>query len=197
MTVLDLFAGGGYYTELLSYAVGSAGTVVAHNASPNAVLAEAELAGRLADGRLTNVERLFGEPERIELTANRFDAVLMILAYHDLYRVDLTRGAQPVDIERFLAEVLASMKPGALLGVVDHVAESGSTARSAQDLHRIDPQIIMRDLVAAGFEFAGSTDILRNPDDRRTRSVFDSEVRGKTDRAVLRFRKPAATADGG
>lgn len=197
MTVLDLFSGGGYYTELLSFAVGPAGKVVAHNNTPYAKFAEAEIAERFNAGRLPNVERLLGENNALDLPENTFDAVLMILAYHDVYFADDNMGWDAIDSPMFLAEVYRSMKPGAVLGVVDHVAQPGASVRSAQDLHRIDPEIVKRDIAAAGFIFDGSSDILRNPADDRSRSVFAETIRGKTDRAVLRFKKPASNDDGG
>lgn len=190
MTVLDLFSGGGYYTEVLSYLVGESGKVVAHNNTPYTKFAEAEIAERYNAGRLANVERLLGENNELELPENTFDAVLMILAYHDVYFADEDIGWSRIDSPEFLAEVYASMKPGGVLGVVDHIAEPGSPPQTAQTLHRIDPELIKRDLAAAGFVYDGSSDILRDARDDRRRSVFADEVRGSTDRAVLRFRKP-------
>ena len=197
MTVLDLFSGGGYYTELLSYAVGPAGKVVAHNNTPFTKFAQAEIGERFNAGRLPNVERLLGENNQLDLPPNTFDAVLMILAYHDVYFADEEIGWDKIDSPAFLAEVYTSMRPGAMLGIVDHIAAPGATVKSAQTLHRIDPELIKRDLVKAGFVFDGSTDILRNYKDDRDVDVFSDSVRGTTDRAVLRFVKPAGVANGG
>jgi len=35
------------------------------------------------------------------------------------------------------------------------------------------------------------SDLLRNPADDHSLLVFDEKIRGKTDRAVFRFRKPS------
>ena len=43
---------------------------------------------------------------------------------------------------------------------------------------------------AAGFIFEAMSDMLSNPDDDLGLSVFDENVRGKTDRFVMRFRNP-------
>ncbi len=82
------------------------------------------------------------------------------------------------------------MKPGAVLGVVDHFAEAGSPRETGNSVHRIDPGIVISELEIAGFVLDGTSDVLRNMDDDYGKSVFDPELRGKTDRFVLRFRKP-------
>jgi len=46
-------------------------------------------------------------------------------------------------------------------------------------------------VVAAGFVFVASSDLLRQPGDTRTLKVFDPSVRGNTDQFILKFRKPA------
>lgn len=60
-------------------------------------------------------------------------------------------------------------------------------------LHRIDPAVVRRDFAAAGFTEDGASDVLRNAGDDYAASVFDPAVVGRTDRFVLRFRKPAGT----
>lgn len=190
MTVLDLYSGGGYYAELLSYVVGPAGRVVAHNNTPYLNFAKAELAERYRGGRLPNVERLVAENNELDLPSERFDAVLMVKAYHDVYFVDEEMGWSRIDRDAFLAEIHRSMKPGAILGIVDHVAAPGSPTETGGTLHRIDPALIKRDMRAAGFLFEAESDILRNPRDDYARNVFDESVRGRTDRVVMRFRKP-------
>ena len=75
-------------------------------------------------------------------------------------------------------------------GVVDHRAKPGSDpGGSAMATHRIDPAIVIRDFLAAGFELEAQSDVLRNPEDDLERGVFDPTIRGHTDRFVLRFRR--------
>ena len=190
MTVLDLYSGGGYYTELLSYIVGSTGRVVAHNNTPYLSFAQADLAGRFAPGRLPNVERLLAENNELQLPAARFDAVVMTDVYHDIYFVDDKAGLSRIDGPRLLAEILKSLKPGGVLGVVDHAALAGAPPETGGTLHRIDPALLKREIVAAGFVLDAESDVLVNPNDDRTKSAFDPSVQGRTDQVVLRFRKP-------
>ena len=190
MQVLDLYSGGGYYTELLSYVVGTNGRVVAHNNTPYLEFARADLPGRFAGGRLPNVERLLAENNALKLPAARFDAVLMTNVYHDIYFVDEKAGWPRIDGPKLLAEVIQSLKPGGVLGVVDHAALPGAAPATGGTLHRIDPALLKREIIAAGFVLDAESDVLINPNDDRTTSAFDPSVQGRTDQVVLRFRKP-------
>jgi predicted methyltransferase len=190
MTVLEMFAGGGYYSEILSYVVGDEGTVYAHNNKPYIAYTKKELERRFTPGRLGNVKRLEAENNELELSGSQFDAALMVLAYHDVYHVDEESGWFRIDGPKMLAEIYGSMKPGAVLGIVDHVADAGSPGETGQTLHRIDPQLLKKDIEAAGFVFDGEIDVLRNPDDDRSKPMYAEGIRGKTDRVVYRFHKP-------
>ena len=57
-------------------------------------------------------------------------------------------------------------------------------------LHRIDPEVVKADFKRAGFVLEAESDLYRNPADDRSLLVFDPKIRGKTDRFVLKFRKP-------
>lgn len=190
MTVLDLYSGGGYYTEILAYLVGAQGRVVAHNNTSYLNAARAELASRFAPGRLPNVTRLTAESNELTLPPGAFDAVLMTDVYHDVYFEDEARGWPRIDGPRLLAELYRALKPGGVLGVVDHAALPGAPPATGGTLHRIDPGLLKSDLTAAGFVLDGESDVLGNPADDRTKSAFDPSVRGRTDQVVLRFRKP-------
>src|SRR5438132_4846571 len=87
--------------------------------------------------------------------------------------------------------VYAAMKAGAVIGVIDHVANPNSDTRATVDkLHRIDPNVIKTDFKRAGFVLGGSSDLLRNPADDHSLLVFDPKIRGKTDRGIFKFKKP-------
>jgi predicted methyltransferase len=77
-----------------------------------------------------------------------------------------------------------------MFAVVDHHAEAGSGSRDVQSLHRVDMDLVLSEVLAAGFELEDSSDLLRHPGDSRTSNVFDPDIRGRTDRFILRFRKP-------
>lgn len=192
MTVLDVNAAAGWYTEILARVVGVQGHVIAHN-HPGArdVLDAAQLERRYGNGRLPNVEQVFMRHDDIEFPPASLDAVLMSMVYHDTYwhAPDVDWG--PVDRARLLAALFAAVRPGGVVGVVDHYAlESADPETSVRALHRIDAAVVRRDFLAAGFELEAESDVLRNTSDDHTRSVFDDAIEGRTDRFVMRFRRP-------
>ena len=190
MTVLDMFSGGGYYAELLSHVVGPQGAIVAQSNLTYLDFVGDEFAARHADDRLPNVEVLMAENNELDLAANRFDMIMMALAYHDIYWVAPEQGWLEIDVPKLHAEFIQSLKPGGILAIVDHYAAPGSPRESGGTVHRIDPDIVIAELESAGFVMQDTSDILRNPEDDYSKGVFDPSVRGSTDRFVLLFRKP-------
>ena len=96
-----------------------------------------------------------------------------------------------MDPSAFLKAVYAAMKPGAVIGVIDHVASPNSDTRATvEKFHRIDPEVIKADFKRAGFVLVGSSNMLRNPADDHSLLVFDPKIRGKTDRVIFKFKKP-------
>lgn len=182
MRVVELMAGSGYYVEVLARVVGRKGEVWAHN-SPFVLkrYAEKPISARLEKPELSHVERLDTELDDPQLPPD-LDAVVMILFYHDTYW-------QGVDRTKMNAAVFAALRPGGVFGVVDHHAEAGSGDRDVKSLHRIDAELLEKEVLAAGFELEAKSDLLRRPEDDRKTNVFD--IRGKSDRFVYKFRKPA------
>ena len=190
MSVLDLFSGGGYYSEILSYVVGNDGHVLAHSNKAYLQFVGEEFVARYAGGRLANVDLLMAENNKLRLDPNSLDAILMGLSYHDTYWVNPDNGWPEIDRDKLLATLFAALKPGGVLGLTDHYAAEGTGSESVPTLHRIEKSLVIADLEAAGFELDAESDILRNPADDHSKSVFDESTRGQTDRFVLRFRKP-------
>ena len=189
MTVLDMFSGGGYYTELLSRAVGSEGHVIAQTNVAYLKFVGDEFENRYLGGRLENTEVLMAENNELSLEPESIDAVMLVLSFHDLYSDDPENGWPAFDVQELLAEFHGALKPGGLVGIIDHWAAEGAPVETGNTTHRIDSAIVVAALTAAGFKLDGQSDILRNPNDDYEKSVFDPELRGKTDRFVLRFVK--------
>jgi predicted methyltransferase len=192
MTVLDVNAATGYYSEILARAVGPTGRIIAHN-HPGArtLLAQQDFVRRYGNDRLPNVQQLFVAHAGIALPDGSLDAVLLSRVYHDLYWHEPNVDWGPVDRHALLANLYRALRPDGIVGVIDHCAAPGAEPReSVHALHRIDAAIVRREFVAAGFIFDAESNALRNPDDDHTRSIFDPTIQGRTDRFVLRFRRP-------
>ena len=188
--VADIWAGGGYYSELLASVVGSDGEVLLINNEAYRQFAAKALAARLEGRKLGNVSIHDREAEDLDLGKERLDAAVIIMSYHDLYHVDEKNAWRAIDPADFLGQIYTALKPGGRFLVVDHVAEPGSGKRDAQDLHRIDIEFAKNDISSRGFTLLESSAGLRNPDDDHAIMVFDPAVRGKTDRFILVFTKP-------
>ena len=190
MSVFDIFAGGGYYSEILSRIVGDDGIVTLYNNQPWDKFVAKDVEKRLADHRLPNVDRYIAAPEELIDLPDQYDAAIFVLGMHDIYYTDDENGWTTIDKQKFLKGIYNLVKPGGVLGVVDHDARPGSDpAVSGLKLHRIDPAVIIKDLESVGFKLEAQSDILKNPNDNFDMTVFDPSVRRNTDRSVLRFRK--------
>ena len=190
MTVLDLFSGSGWYAEIIAHVVGDGGHVIAHSNEAYKQFVGDSLAERFAAGRVPNAEILMAENNHLTLEENSLDAVMLGLSFHDIYNEDAENGWVLLDVPAFLAELKKGLKPGGIVAVVDHSAAAGAPPETGGTLHRIDPALVVADMEAAGFVFEATSDMLGNPDDDLTKSVFDEGIRGKTDRFVMRFRNP-------
>jgi len=190
MTVLDMFTGGGYYAEIISGVVGEEGKVIAQSNQAYLGFVGDAFKERFDSGRLANVEVLMAENNELSLEADSLDAVMLVLSFHDLYHSDPENGWPRIDGPAFLAELMKGLKPGGIVAIIDHYAEAGAPAETGDTLHRIDPAIVVTDMEAAGFVLDGQSDLLRNPNDDLTKIVFAPELRGKTDRFMMRFKNP-------
>ena len=190
MTVLDMFSGGGYYTEILSYTVGDSGRVIAQTNEAYLQFVGDEFEERYLGGRLGNAQVLMAENNELKLEAESLDAILLVLSFHDLFYAAPEQGWPAVDIAAFLAELYSGLRTGGVVGIIDHYAAEGAPSDTGGTTHRIDAAIVIAMMTEAGFELDAQSDMLRNPDDDYEKVVFDPEIRGKTDRFVMRFRKP-------
>ena len=121
-----------------------------------------------------------GHGNDLRLPPNSVDVVLMSMVYHDTYWYRDGVDWGPVDRPALLASLRAALKPGGIVGVVDHYAAAGRDPfESVMAVHRIDPAVVRRDFVAASFEPDGDSDALRNRSDDYTLSVFDAAVVGR------------------
>ena len=184
--VADFVIGGGYFTRILSAAVGPNGKVYAYQ--PAEFIAYQASYGenlKKVAGAYKNVTPLDASFQALDLP-DGLDAIITVQNYHDLYLKPFPVGtAAKVD-----AELFKSLKPGGVFLVVDHQAVAGSGTSAADSLHRIDPEAVKKDLTAAGFKLESESKLLANAADPHTASVFDASIRGKTDQFILVFRKP-------
>ena len=188
MVVADIFAAGGYYTELLSGVVGPNGKVLAINNVPYATYSKDGIKERFTEGRLGNVDRRLVEASYMNIAPASVDLAVIVMAYHDVYWIDEKEGWPEIDTDGFLKSVKRMLKPGGKLLIIDHNAAAGSGREAAGKLHRLNEDWARKSLTAAGFVLEKSYDGLRNPQDQFDKMVYDKAVKGKTDRYVHLYR---------
>ena len=177
--IAELAPGGGYFTRLLSLAVGPAGHVYAVSGRP----APAVDAWAVDHPQVTMSLIKAGDA----LAPVPVDIVWTTLNYHDFKNVKVgdTDAAALYNAAAFKA-----LKPGGIYLISDHAAAAGAGTTVTSTLHRIEEASVIKEVEAAGFKLDARSKLLNHAGDDHTQKVFESGVRGKTDQFLLRFVKP-------
>jgi predicted methyltransferase len=177
MTLLDVGAGGGWFTRVLSAATGPGGKVIAQF-GPRALQRENGKAQKDLAASLGNTEAFFGEVG--EIAPGSIDAAVTALNMHHMN----AERAGP-----YLKDIYDALKPGGRVAVIDHVGLAGTENNSR--LHRMLPSDAKAWLEQAGFTIQTDSDILRTTADDHTLSV-DNPILGRDiDQFLFIARKPA------
>lgn len=193
MTVLELEAGGGYYTQALSYLVGAEGRVIKQNpAAFDAFLKPEDVAARFGEdgNRFANVEHLKSNFDDFSsLADNSVDVVTWFLGPHELFFTpdDGNTFGTP---ETSYGEIYRVLKPGGKFIALDHKTTPGAPETTGNTTHRIDPDTVKARAAKAGLIFKKASNMLANSKDDYNLNVFDPSVRRKTDRFLHMYEKP-------
>lgn len=183
--IADMIIGGGYFTRVFAAAVGPEGRVTAWQPAEFIAFQASYGDSLTAVDALANVDAI-----RSPMAAPAFpaglDLVFTAQNYHDLH-LNIAPDGTAMRVNEAVFEAL---RPGGLYVVIDHHALAGAPLTAADTVHRIDVEAVKREVLAAGFVLDGESDVLANPADPRTASVFDASIRGRTSQFMLRFRKP-------
>jgi len=126
---------------------------------------------------LTPAAENFTAPEPLDL-------IWISEHYHDLHN---ERFGAP-NLRLVNRALMKALKPGGILMIEDHSAAPGSGMRDTDTLHRIDARLVKKEVMAAGFIYVGESTVLRNARDKRIAKAH--ELHDRTDRFLLKFRKP-------
>ena len=174
MVALDVSAGGGYTTELISRAVGPSGRVYGQTRAPDP---RQRLALRKR-GNVIPIVRPFEDPAPPDVP---LDLVTLMFNYHDF-------GHMSVDRARMNAAIFRALKRGGIYVIADHSGRPGTGISESGTLHRVEEAFVKQEVEAAGFRLAGEGGFLRNPQDPRDRET--PEPPQPKDEFVLKFVKP-------
>ena len=171
MTVLDVAAGGGWYTRVLSAAVGPDGTVIAHF-GPRALQNNEGQAQKDLANDLGNVEPFFEDLDALE--EESVDAAITALSMH---HAD----------QSFVQGIYDALKPGGQAVFIDH---EGSPGNDNSSLHRMVAADARSMLEESGFEIVEESDLLHTNADDQSLEVRAPELARNTDRFLFVVRKP-------
>ncbi len=187
--VFDVFGGGGYYSELIARVVGEDGKVYLHNNQAYLNFVNKALTERMANNTLPQMVQHDREVDDLGMQPGSLDAAMIIMSYHDLFYDDQANGWPQIDHQHFMQQIHTGLKPDGRFLIVDHQANPGRQAMDSQSLHRIEKGFAVEQIENIGFELMAESAVLANPDDDKKTSVFAPEMRGKTDRFILVFKK--------
>ena len=180
-TVADLWSSAGYNTHVLSRLMGEDGQVYSLTGFYSE-FREGEIAAalrkRVEESELDNVMVV---DTFEEIPADSLDVAVAVRNYHDVEWV--FEGATRTDT---VAAIYRIVRPGGIVGIVEVATDREGWD---EETHRLNEQVVIDDFASAGFEFIGSSDVLRNVDDDHSMTGFETG-RHTTDRYVLKFRKP-------
>lgn len=184
-TVVEIAPAGGYYTAILSRVVGDDGKII--GVGPARIFEEFPQAKGgfekyLESDPITNASYSVANLDEMTLPSG-VDQVWMILYYHDTYWTGEDRDVMNKSF-------YDALNPGGAYIIVEHTGIPSDSEDITKTLHRMDVKPLRTEIEKVGFEWAGESDVLRNPDDPQNDSVFAEGRRGNTDRIVWKFVKP-------
>ena len=184
MIVGEFYPAGGYFTRMLSDVVGPSGHIYAiENAGWNDSVKDDR--AMLAEGKWKNVS-LDVQPFGTVKFPEPLDLAWVTQNYHDLKIAQYGN----VDTVAFDRAVYAALKPGGIFFILDHQGAPGMAPTDIAKMHRINRDVVVKEVTSAGFKLAGEGNFLRRPGDDHSKPIFDPSIRGHTDQYALKFVKP-------
>jgi predicted methyltransferase len=187
MSVLELEAGGGYYTEIISRAVGSNGSVILQHAPGLMGFVGDGIDVRTAGNRLPNVTVTITDFDDLDVPSNSIDMVTWIQGPHELGFAP--EGNSMGDPQQSFREIARVLKPGGLLVASDHIAPNGTGMEAGGTLHRIEERVVTELALNAGLSVLRTSNILKNASDPLDVGVFAPAVRGNTSQFLIVYQK--------
>lgn len=175
MTAVDVGAGGGWYTRVLSAAVGPQGRVISQF-GPRALQRNNGQQQRELAASLGNTEASFEDLG--DLDAGIADVAVTALNMH--------HGNADRNVP-YLRNVMRVLKPGGRAAIIDHI---GSPGMDNGPLHRMLIDDARAWIEAAGFEIVVESEILRTRADDHRLAVNDPSLGRNSDRFLFIVRKP-------
>ena len=187
MRVLELLPGGGWYTRVLAPVLADNGTLyvaIGTGRVQERVMTQPGFDKVVALETSSNVRRPDGSRyyvlDDFDFGVSDLD---MVLTFRNLHNFDAASRA------RMNKQVFDALKSGGLYGVVDHTKRH-MESENGENRRRIDPVLVVKEMLDQGFEFVDYSDLHYRADDELEYEVGRRSVSGNTDRFTMLFRKP-------
>lgn len=207
MTVVEIWPGGGWYTEILAPYLKNNGKLIAAHFSSNAELPYFKKTVDQYIDKLKAHPRLY---EKVELTALQPPEYLQIAPDNSVDRVLTFRNVHNWMKNDQAAAVFKAMfnslKPGGILGVVEHRSNNLKPQDPLAESGYVSEDYVIALARNAGFEFLAKSDINANSKDTKdypegvwalppTQKLNDKDRKkylaiGESDRMTIKFIKP-------
>ncbi len=181
MKVLEISPATGYWSKFLGPTICSAGGELVFSVSVNDNFKNDVMTlDGLGCTSAINDGIGLGNIPAFDFDDDNFDLVLTFWNLHNPSVEDRANLNQAV---------FDALKSGGIYGVVDHTRRHMQPGSRAVG-RRLDPVLIIKEMIDVGFEFVDYSDMHYHPEDDLTQEVGTPGVRGNTDRFTLKFRKP-------
>jgi len=205
MTVVEIYPGGGYWTEILAPYLRAAGTYYVAVPAPK-VPAPATPEPDKFRAKLEADPQVFGKVVVTQFGKDHYAiapeaSADLILTFRNLHNW-MHAGYAPDALQAFYR----ALKPGGILGIEDHRGRADAPQDPKADNGYVRQDYAVELARQAGFEFVGASEINANPRDTKdwpkgvwtlppTLTLKDQDrdkylAIGEADNFVLKFRKP-------
>ncbi len=182
MTVVEVLPGGGWYTEILAPYLRDHGKLIEatpalSSSNPFFRRGAASFVAKLsaAPDVYAKVETIaFEPPDYMPLGGpGSADMVVTFLNLHDFIYANVHKEVLDDVLQRFFRSAVQVLKPGGLLGVVEHRARAGATVSDSVPLGRVPQDYVLHQAKRAGLTLVATSEVNANPRDDGTNPVWN------------------------
>jgi len=208
MTVVEIWPGGGWYTEILAPALRGTGKLVVASFGEDSSPAYRPRLHKALLEKFAERPDIYDQVQVIDFDPpgksglGEDNSADMVLTFRNVH--NWINGGMENEV---FAAMFKALKPGGVLGLVEHRATEGADPKESSGMGYVSQSHVVKLAAAAGFELEATSEINANPLDTKdyeqgvwtlppSLALKDKDRErylaiGESDRMTLRFRKPA------